>query len=378
MKQNWNFIGFFLLSIIFLHSCGSSNSNDEKVDLDISTKEPSSTCSSGENLFPVSGSGSFNITEDTISFMIHALSDVNQVPSFNSFSSPDGSDIKSMLSQNRSDIPWRGEKYSNVMIPISSIYQATSGFWNYSTSSTTTLCLTTRKGTISNNPTIKIQPYITGSTYTSNDISSALTIMKTIYSTNGVTLNVLGTSTLSESKYARVSKDFTNSVTSEMVSKGLADRVNLFFISDYTDASYLGNSSGIPGSQGLKGSHNGVLISISAHEKQDGSGLNDQLLGETAAHEMGHFLGLWHPTEGYQYKKYGLDYDPITDTPQCPSSKNTNNDSKLTAEECGQEYGADNLMFWSPWTNSLNVRLGNQDNLTEGQVYVLKRALIAK
>ena len=58
--------------------------------------------------------------------------------------------------------------------------------------------------------------------------------------------------------------------------------------------------------------------------------------------------------------------------PQCPLSQNSNNDSKLTAEECGQQYGADNLMFWDSWEN------GNQDNLTEGQVYVLKRALIAK
>ncbi|MDP6465784.1 MAG: M43 family zinc metalloprotease, partial [SAR324 cluster bacterium] len=181
-----------------------------------------------------------------------------------------------------------------------------------------------------------------------------------------VILDVLETITLSESKYDNVSYDFTDSTTSEMVSKGLADRVNLFFISDYTDASYLGNSAGIPGSQGLAGSHNGVLISLKAHKNGDGS-LKDQLLGETAGHEMGHFLGLFHPSESN-----GILFDPITDTPQCPSSKNTNNDSNLTAEECGQEYGADNLMFWDAWDN------GNQDNLTAGQVYVLKRALIAK
>ena len=94
---------------------------------------------------------------------------------------------------------------------------------------------------------------------------------------------------------------------------------------------------------------------------------NSQLLGETAGHEMGHFIGLFHPSESA-----GTLFDPIADTPQCPLSQNSNNDSKLTAEECGQQYGADNLMFWDSWEN------GNQDNLTEGQVYVLKRALIAK
>ena len=178
-------------------------------------------------------------------------------------------------------------------------------------------------------------------------------------------LNILETTSITESKFSNVSYRFTNSITSEMVSKGDEDKVNLFFITDYTDAAYLGNAAGIPGSQGLKGSHNGVLINLSAHKT--GGSLDDQLLGETAGHEMGHFLGLFHPSESA-----GTLFDPIADTPQCPLSQNSNNDSKLTAEECGQQYGADNLMFWDSWEN------GNQDNLTEGQVYVLKRALIAK
>ena len=177
-------------------------------------------------------------------------------------------------------------------------------------------------------------------------------------------MDVEDTETL-ESKYSHVSYNFNNSLTAEMVSKGDEDKVNLFFITDYTDAAYLGNAAGIPGSQGLKGSHNGVLINLSAHKT--GGSLNNQLLGETAGHEMGHFLGLFHPSESA-----GTLFDPIPDTPQCPLSQNSNNDSKLTAEECGPQFGADNLMFWDSWDD------GNQDNLTEGQVYVLKRALIAK
>ena len=161
-----------------------------------------------------------------------------------------------------------------------------------------------------------------------------------------------------DNKYSDVSRYFHNSLTSEMVSLGDNDKVNLFFINDYTDAgsSLFGNAPGIPGSQGLKGSYNGVLISLSAHKT--GVSLNDQLLGETAGHEMGHFLGLFHTTESN-----GIDHDPISDTPEC---------SFKTANQCGKQYGANNLMFWSSWAS------GNQDNLTEGQVYVLKRALIAK
>ena len=221
------------------------------------------------------------------------------------------------------------------------------------------------KNSISDIPTIIVQPYISGSNYSSDNITSALNIMNNIYSKNNVKLNILETTSITESKFSNVSYKFTNSITSEMVSKGDEDKVNLFFITDYTDAAYLGNAAGIPGSQGLKGSHNGVLINLSAHKT--GGSLNNQLLGETAGHEMGHFLGLFHPSESA-----GTLFDPIADTPQCPLSQNSNNDSKLTAEECGQQYGADNLMFWDSWEN------GNQDNLTEGQVYVLKRALIAK
>ena len=36
-----------------------------------------------------------------------------------------------------------------------------------------------------------------------------------------------------ESKFTKVSPDFTNKITSEMVSKGDKDKVNLFFITDF-------------------------------------------------------------------------------------------------------------------------------------------------
>ena len=355
MKHNWNFLGIFLLSIIFLHSCGSSDTNQNDVDSEVPV------VATGGDLDPnSSGKGYFEVPSGTVSFLIHATSPSSIRPQFTSLKDPDGNEIMTTLGE----FAWRSYTYSNVLVPISSSYSPKQGIWSYSAINYSQLSIGKRTIAISSVPTIKVQPYLTGTTYTSDNISSALTIMKNIYSTNGVTLNVLETITLSESKFFQVSYDFTNSVTSEMASKGLADRVNLFFISDYTDASYLGNSAGIPGSQGRIGSHNGVLINLSTHATA--GSLKDQLLGETAGHEMGHFLGLFHPSESN-----GKLFDPITDTPQCPSSKNTNNDSNLTAEECGQEYGADNLMFWDTWDN------GNQDNMTAGQVYVLKRALIA-
>ena len=349
--------GFFhsililLLLTLIIQSCGSSDTNQNDVDSELPT------VSTGNDLDPnASGNGLLEIKSGTVSFLIHATSSSNTKPQFSSLKDPDGNELLTTLGE----FAWQSYGYSNLLVPISSSYDPKPGIWSYSATNYSQLKLDMRTSDLSETPTIKVQPYISGS----DDINSALNIMKNIYSTNGINLDVKDTETL-ESKYSQVSSNFNNSTTSEMVSQGDEDKVNLFFITDYTDAAYLGNAAGIPGSQGLKGSHNGVLINLSAHKT--GGSLNDQLLGETAGHEMGHFLGLFHPSESA-----GTLFDPIADTPQCPLSQNSNNDSKLTAEECGQQYGADNLMFWDSWEN------GNQDNLTEGQVYVLKRALIAK
>ena len=338
---------------ILIQSCGDTVTNENTLD-----SEVPSNVTTGEELLPdSSGNGFFEIQSGTISFIIHATSSTSSTPNFISLRDPNKNDY--------SEFYYGTNGYSGIFVPYSPNYPLKSGIWSYRILNYNELKIKKRTNPLSNLSSIKVQPYISGS----DNISLALNIMKNIYSTNGINLDVEDTETL-ESKYSQVSSNFNNSTTSEMVSQGDEDKVNLFFITDYTDAGYLGNAAGIPGSQGLKGSHNGVLINLNAHKT--GGSLNDQLLGETAAHEMGHFLGLWHPTEGYDFKNYGLDYDPILDTPECPESKNTFNDVDLTANECGKEYGADNLMFWSTWAN------GNQDNLTEGQVYVLKRALIAK
>lgn len=93
-----------------------------------------------------------------------------------------------------------------------------------------------------------------------------------------------------------------------------------------------GYSGGIPGP--LTGSERGaVLISWLANAGGDGvfDDADIMLYGETLAHEVGHYLGLFHPVEdGW------LHWDALSDTPACQ-----------TTVECQNNLG-DNLMFPYP------------------------------
>jgi hypothetical protein len=72
--------------------------------------------------------------------------------------------------------------------------------------------------------------------------------------------------------------------------------------------------------------------------------------GVTIAHEIGHFLGLWHTDEFS-----GTLHDPIDDTPLCDKDADV-----LTAEVCPIQ--SKYLMFWSP----------KGTTVTAGQVKVLR------
>jgi hypothetical protein len=139
----------------------------------------------------------------------------------------------------------------------------------------------------------------------------------------------------------------------------VTEGVNLFFIEDYSDSEHLGNAAGIPGSMGIANSWNGVLISLAAHVS--GSTLISQLLGETAAHEMGHQLGLFHTSESG-----GTAFDILTDTAECRNGD-------IYAEEC-EGYGAENVMFWTAWntlSRSAGKKTGNfvQSSATRFEVF---------
>ena len=371
--------GFALmLSAIFLTvSCAKKHSNSSgNSDSNFTVSEITQTAGS-DGL-----SGSFVIPENGISFLLSIFLDNNNSVVFKSLTDPDGTDVLSSSSTPNLFFDASGSSgsnvikygYANVLVPQSPSFSAKAGKWTFTAYNNDRVKLALRTGTATSDATIAVQPFITGTTWSAGDISEALNVMSGIYLKNGLTLTINRTITITETKYNAVSPTFTNTTTSSLVKEGNSDSVNIFFIEDYSGSGsgMLGNAAGMPGSMGDVNSWNGVLASLTAHAKETGV-LDSQLLGETAAHEMGHQLGLFHTTE-----KEGTVFDILSDTPECSSiSQDNDNNGTVSAEECN-EFGGDNLMFWTSWSSASRSSGKKQENLSSHQQHVLKYSPVAK
>ena len=378
IKLNLCHAAFILLTASLL--IGSGCSKKESSSSATSTADNSTSpftvseitqTNSGDGYF----TGSFVVPSDGISFLLSTHKDNNASVAFYSLSDPDGTDILSSSSTpNLNGVAsgsLGGSGYANVLVPQSPSFSAKAGTWTFKAYNNDRVKLALRSRSTPTSTTIVVQPYITGTTWAAGDLTATLSVMSGIYSTNGITLTINSTITISDSQYAAISGTFTDSTTSALVSQGVTEGVNLFFIEDYSDSEHLGNAAGIPGSMGIANSWNGVLINLSIHAS--GSTLKAQLLGETAAHEMGHQLGLFHTTE-----KWGTEFDIISDTAECSkSSRDYDRNGEMSAEEC-EGYGAENVMFWTAWSSSSRSAGKKQETLSSYQQQVLKYSPIAK
>ena len=182
---------------ILIQSCGDTVTNENTLD-----SEVPSNVTTGEELLPdSSGNGFFEIQSGTISFIIHATSSTSSTPNFISLRDPNKNDY--------SEFYYGTNGYSGFFVPYSKNYPLKPGIWSYRILNYNELKIKKRINPLSNLSSIKVQPYISGS----DDITSALNIMKNIYATNGINLEVESTITL-DNKYSDVSRYFHNSLTS--------------------------------------------------------------------------------------------------------------------------------------------------------------------
>ncbi len=121
---------------------------------------------------------------------------------------------------------------------------------------------------------------------------------------------------------------------------------NVFFVRDLTGVSewLAGISGGLPGPPGLLGTiRSGVAVS--AQESA-------QATGDVMAHELGHFFGLFHPTE-----RNGFTQDPIDDTDTCTFDP----DDFWEMMRCRTYW---NIMF--------PLATGEADEISDGQCFVVR------
>ncbi len=384
VKYLWYRAFIMISSLILTIGCSEKDSDSESS----SSSSSSSSSESSSSTFTVSEisqtvgsdgyfSGSFTLPSDSISFILSIFRDNNGATAFYSVSDPDGIDILSSSSTPNLNSVATGSTgswgYANVLVPQSPSFSAKPGNWSFKAYTNDRVKLMLRTGINPSVVTIQVQPYITGTTWTTGDLTETLSIMQNIYSRNGITLSINDTITISDSQYAAVSGSFTDTTTAALVSQGITDAVNLFFIEDYAGSwsGVLGNAAGIPGSLGDTNAWNGVLNSLTAHAS--GNTINAQLLGETASHEMGHQLGLFHTTE-----RGGTYFDILSDTSECAKSDRDNNsDGLVSAEEC-EGYGSENIMFWTAWSASSRSQGKTQEILSDSQQQILKNSPIAK
>jgi hypothetical protein len=169
-----------------------------------------------------------------------------------------------------------------------------------------------------------------------------------LFSTIGVTLQVID---VRDTAFAQTVIDLPEDVTTtgasdmdllfgEAAEVGGSAVVDVFFV-----AQLLGGSEGKGVVGGVAGSipgpafyhgipRSGVVLALQSLGK-DGT-----FIGRVLAHELGHFLGLWHPNE-----LNGKILDPLADTPECTPADDADQNGALDVKEC-QGKGADNVMFW--------------------------------
>ncbi len=120
-----------------------------------------------------------------------------------------------------------------------------------------------------------------------------------------------------------------------------------------------GYSMGLPGPYDADRPNATVLVSTSHYASLNANGvlvLDVDGMATSLAHELGHFMGLYHPSE-----PSGSGHDPLIETPECG-----------TPSSCNDAF-RQNIMTSSSWLTSAGLNPAFRMTLTSGQGRVIRR-----
>lgn len=234
-------------------------------------------------------------------------------------------------------------------------------------------------------------------TKTLEAIKPALDRFKTLYGQNTVNVElVFSVKTSSDVEFNAIS-DVSSEDTSltggllrlYTTTASLQDpkALNIYIASEATgEGGLLGIAGGIPGLPGFTGTKaSAMTVFIEPHRTTGSAGSllsNSDLtfVGNTMAHEAGHFLGLFHTSESTgSTNTSGLNYtrDPLIETPYCGTARASFlvNDGYIAPQECLGTGIIDasgyNMMFWA------SDGITNQNQITGEQGWIIRRNPLA-
>ncbi len=287
----------------------------------------------------------------------------------------------------------RSDAYAHVsttVVPVNPDVKVEAGEWQFvffgSASANATVDAVFRLDSSPNSGTLDLNLHFVGlevldaaTAGDDADFQAILDGVASVYSGAGISLGKRQYFDIDDEAFAVLS---TNAVGSDelltLLERHTADRdnraVNLFFVADIEDssssASLLGVSGGVPGPPGLHGTRrSGVAVNMANYlaAVEAGEGLSEAQdeVELIVAHELGHYLGLFHTTEANGAALSGglNGQDPLSDTPTCADTADADANNILSSGECGGDGG--NLMFWSP--------LDGATSLSSGQKHVIQR-----
>lgn len=259
------------------------------------------------------------------------------------------------------------DDYLPTLIPLSPDLDIAPGDWKlklYTTAANATLtCQVVFKTSTADNVQVNLDVYLAGvgvdaaGAGADANVQAALTTLFDIWGAAGLKMgdvqyhDVADADTYSVVDVAADNDGEFNALL-ESADPGRDQTINLFLVQEIASddgSTIFGMSGGPPGAAAIHGtSQSGIAVGAAGLADADGPAF----IGRVAAHELGHFLGLFHTTE-----KDASSFDPLSDTPECDASKDTNGNGQMNTDECSGS-GADNIMFWTGANTGLSSNQG--------------------